>query len=310
MRHAAVFVMVAACGYGDGEGLYLGMVSYESRAICEPERCAIATGTSTELGVEHWISDTVEAAVVETIEVDRPDLLEVTASQHGVHIRGLAAGVAQLTVGQPGYKGPLELTRVIEVADAAAIQIVSYQTARHMPEPDGRKRLLAASKHALVLERIDAGGEPLLGDYEGTWTSSAPTAPLVSSGITGVLQIVEAAAPETFVVTTDVAQLPIDVVPVSDVASLRVFVKQRPHLAATDGQTIRMPEAASFAFEVEAFDAAGRFIAGRGAPEDLVVEGTNLYYAAADRGFSPEPRDSTLTVRVGAASMRVKLDYP
>jgi hypothetical protein len=318
-HHAMLVGLVAlaggACGYGDGEGLYLDYSQFESPADCTSERCALATGTTTLLTASHWASDWVDAAHLDVVRTDRPDVLEVVLEQDAegqtLLVRGLAPGRAVLHLEQPGHESRLVLDRVIDVVDPA----LTYITSRYgndAPAADGRMLLLANSRHTLVVERRDAGNEVLLGDTGGPWSISAGAAATIEAeGASGVLQEIVAVAPESVVVTSGDVSLPIDVVPASTVASLRVRVRERPHLVAEDGDTLRVPEAASFFFVIEAFDASGHVIAGSGGPGDLAVSDATTYDGpASGRGFTTRAVDHDVVVMLGGATMTVTLDYP
>jgi hypothetical protein len=308
MRTLAICVGLAAC-YGDGEGFYLSETSFEPRAQCDDEHCSLAAGRQVTLTAEHYSSDTVSAAAIASATVDRADALEVTAANDTVVLHGIAAGRAVLRLEQPGYKGPIVLERTIDVVNPQS-QFIASRYGRATEAPDGRLRILAGSRLTLSLERRGDDGAPLLGNNIDTWsTSSGAAAQLAPEGRTGVLQTLIAGDPEALTVTTSDVSTPIDVVPIDAVASLRVFVRERPELAATDGQTIRMPEAASYSFVVEAFDADGNVIEGAG--RDFDVEGATTFVGAPlGRGFTVKPRDTTVRITIGPVTAVVKLDYP
>jgi hypothetical protein len=310
---------VAGCGYGDGEGLDIGYVRFESPAKCEPERCAVATTSEVGLAIDHWASDWVEGAYLDVARTDRPDLISVDL-QHVVTdevvgdivvVRGLAPGRAVLHMEQQGYESRLVLEQTIDVVDPSLVYVTSRYGSDAVPL-DGRMQLLAASKHTLVLERRDAANKVLLAETGGPWSISGGAAATLSpEGATGALQTIVAGAPESVVVTSGDVSLPIDIVPASSVASMRVHVRERPNLVADDGGAIHLPEAASFFFVVEAYDATGHYLAGAGARDDYsVIGGTPYDGATRGRGFTTSPVDHTVTIALGGASMTVKLVYP
>lgn len=303
---------LAGCWYGDGEGLYLSETWFESRAQCDEDRCPLAAGTEVTLTVEHYISDTVMGGAVQSATVDKPELVEVMSAADTVVLRGLAPGRTVLRLEEPGYKAPAVLERVVEVVTPAK-QYIGSRYGREAEAPDGRIRLLAGSRHTLVLERRDGDGAPLLGDNSAPWElSPGATAQLAREGVTGLLQTIVAGGPETVTITAGDVAVPIDVVPVEAVASLHVYVRERPQLSARDGQTIHMPEAASYGFVIEAFDTDGNVIEGAGRELDVEISGATKWVGSPlGRGFTNSPaRDTTVMIRIGTATMTMKLDYP
>lgn len=310
---------VVGCGYGDGEGLYLDYTRRESPAECTPARCAIAANTEVGLSVSRWASDWVEGAYLDVAGTDRPDLLDVEL-QHVMEgdvagdvvvVRGLAPGRAIVHLEQDGYSERLVLERTIDVVDTLFVDIAS-RYGNDEPTADGHMQLLANSRHTLVVERRDNQGQLVLGDTGGPWDINFNAAARLEPwGTTGVLQTIIAAVPESVVVASDDRRLPIDIVPASAVASLRVHIAERPELVAEDGQTLHVPEAASFFFVVDAFDASGHYIAGAGATGDFSVSSGSVYAeSASGRGFTTGTFDHDVTISLGDASMTVKLVYP
>ena len=311
VSRALLGLMIAGC-YGGGESLTLDVPAYEYRGTaCTPDAaCPIAVDGRVTIMMFHESGDTSSWEVPDRLEVDRPDVLEALVVGDGIVAHGRAPGLATLTVHQPGYEGALVASRGFRVEDVVESRIAPRQGGAELLQPDGRLRLLRQSQHTLRVERRGASGEILLGSTSDAWAISPAAATLAPAGDSGVQQIVETRDPETFTVTHGTTSLPIDVVAPSEVASLAIHVSDRPELVARDGETLRLPEHAHFTYVIDAFDAAGRYIAGEGADGDVVVTGPGLRYGGLERSFSAEIRDGVYTVALGGASMQVTLDFP
>ncbi len=312
MRSLVVLALATGC-YGDGEGLSVFVPTYDygTDVECTLDACAIATGTTIDLEVGHWASDTTTAAMPERITIEPEGIVAIDSVDDVVVVRALSPGDAAITFEETGYDGlPYVVTQQLQVRDVASVAIVPRRDGAALLDPGGVLHVLDGSTVTLRADRRGPDGEYLFGATTEAWSAS-PDAVLSATGTTGTQQKVELHGLGALDIRFGAGTLAVARVAASVVARARLRVAERPALVAGDGETLHVPEHASFVYVLDAFDGTGTYVAGTGAPGDVSVQGYGVRVLPIERTYAIEPGgDRLLTATVGPVTIAVTIDFP
>lgn len=279
-------------------------------AECTLETCAIATGSTLEFEVSYYETDLSYRAEPERITIEPEGVIEMVAISDTVRVRALAPGDAAITFEQMGSDRVYSVTQHFQVRDVASVEIAPVRDGSLLLAPDGRLRVFDRSTITLRANRHGPEGEYLLGATEEAWTVS-PGGRLALIGTTGTQKKLEVDGLGSLDVGFSLGTLPVDVVPVTDVTRVEVRMSaDELNVAAGDGETLEMPYPYGFVYVLDAYDAAGHYLAGSGAPGDVALEGPTVRPLALERTYAiDERRDQTVTAKAGPVTSTVTIDF-
>ncbi|NVB79959.1 MAG: hypothetical protein HOV81_16305 [Kofleriaceae bacterium] len=311
MRYLGVLVLASGC-YGNDNYLEVLVPFYEygTTVECAPETCALATGTTQPLELTHYITDFGEVATPDTITIEPEGIVAIESIGERIVVRALAPGDAAITFAQTTSDRVIEVTQHFQVRDVASVEIVPRRDGAALLDSGAVLHVLDGSTVTLRADRRGPAGEYLFGETTEPWTASAGGL-MSATGTTGTLQKLEVHGLGDVDVRFGIAALAVTRVPANVVTRARIRVAERPALVAGDGQTLHIPEPASFLYVLDAFDSAGSYVAGTGMPGDTSVRGAAVGALDSERTFSIDPGgDRTVTAAVGPVTISVRVEFP
>lgn len=296
---------------------YVPTDGYGANVECTPETCAIATGATLELEVEYYETDLSYAVKPERVIIEPEGVIETVSISDKVRVRALAPGDVAMTFEKMGSDRVYSVTQHFQVRDIASVQVVPVRDEALVLAPDDRLRVIDGSTITLRADRYGSAGEYLFGATQEPWTAS-PGATLTLIGTTGTQKKLEVHGVGSLDVSFGLGTLPVDVVPVTDVARVELRLEDEhpsessyPSIVAGDGQTLRVPDYYyGYVYVLDAYDASGHYVAGSGAPGDIAVDSPGIRALSVERSYDIyERRDQVVTAKVGPVMSVVTVDF-